>query len=303
MRKGEGELWYTGKARYLLSISYLSGEGAAIATRVSRLRPCSPHINYLRLMNLFRSYCCLIVLCLFVPDASAQEQQPVSVHLQTEFGQPFVVRWNGKKFESSASGYLVLPQVGSGNQSFTVLFNGMEKAEFRYTIAVGNDTKGYTLRQAIDNSWRLFDMVEWATIEGVYIEPATKEVIAEKPPASIPAPVSEDRPVEKIPVRSVETPAVKTGSPVVARPREPLTTGISKIFDKSGSTGIDQVYVLTNGVRSDTIALFIPVLTEEMPKTGTNPAAVLKHTNQTIDVVAQNREWLATRRRYLFMSN
>ncbi|NCI51287.1 hypothetical protein GWC95_15265 [Sediminibacterium roseum] len=254
-------------------------------------------------MNLFRSYCCLIVLCLFVPDASAQEQQPVSVHLQTEFGQPFVVRWNGKKFESSASGYLVLPQVGSGNQSFTVFFNGMEKAEFRYTIAVGNDTKGYTLRQAIDNSWRLFDMVEWATIEGVYIEPAPKEVIAEKPPASIPAPVSEDRPVEKIPVRSVETPAVKTGSPVVARPREPLTTGISKIFDKSGSTGIDQVYVLTNGVRSDTIALFIPVLTEEMPKTGTNPAAVLKHTNQTIDMVAQNREWLATRRRYLFMSN
>jgi hypothetical protein len=53
----------------------------------------------------------------------------------------------------------------------------------------------------------------------------------------------------------------------------PAPTGfIQKIFDKMGSTGIDQVYIITNKGKTDTVALFIPDLKEELlkPSAGNN---------------------------------
>jgi hypothetical protein len=239
-------------------------------------------------MNAVRNYCCMIMLCALALETSAQSQSPASIHLQTENNQAFEVKWNGKNFESSASGFLVLPQVAAGNQSFIVVFSGELPAEYTFTIMMQNESKGYSLRQAIDNSWSLFDMIELATLKGVFNEPVAKVTIPSKPEIPIPMPVIADKPVEKIPVKFVETPALKTEPPVVVKPRSPMVTGILKIFDKSGNTGIDQVYVLTNGTRSDTIALFIPALGEEIPKTGTNPAASLPGKNEPIIILADN---------------
>jgi hypothetical protein len=225
-------------------------------------------------MNWIRNCCCFIVLCLFALDVSAQVAPSGSIHFQTENNQAFDVKWNGRSFSSSSTGYLVLPQVTAGSQSLVIIFGG-EEVEYTFTLAMQNEPKGYSLRQAIDNSWSLFDMVELTMTKGGFTGPIAKTVIPEKMPTPIPAPAVADKPVEKIPVKFIETPEVKTALPVVPKQKLPALTEILKIFDKSGNTGIDQVYVLTNGTRSDTIALFIPALTEEIPKSGTNPAALL----------------------------
>jgi hypothetical protein len=224
-------------------------------------------------MKLIRNCCCFIMLCLFALEVSAQGAPLGSIHFQTENNQPFEVRWNGRNFGSSSSGYLVLPQVTAGNQSLVIIFGGAEGGEYTFGLSTQNEPKGYSLRQAIDNSWSLFDMVELTMTKGVFTEPIAKTIIPEKMSAPVQAPAIADKPVEKIPVKFIETPEVKTVQPVITTPKLAALTGILKIFDKSGSTGIDQVYVLTNGIRSDTIALFIPALAEEIPKSGTNPAA------------------------------
>lgn len=53
----------------------------------------------------------------------------------------------------------------------------------------------------------------------------------------------------------------------MAKVRIPVTTAIRKIFDKGSSSGVDQVYVIMTGNRADTIALFIPVLEQNIRQT------------------------------------
>lgn len=225
-------------------------------------------------LTVIRNYSCFLLLSILVANTPLRAQSSLLIVIQTENNQLFEVKWNGKNYASSASGYLVVPQVGSGNQSLLISFGGELPSEYAFNIVMANESRGFSLRQAIDNSWSVFDLVDLGLTKGSFIEPVVKIITPVRLWETMPATVIPDKPLEKIPVKLVETPVVKTTAPATARPREPMVTAISKIFDKAGNSGIDQVYILTNGSRSDTIALFIPVLTEEIPKTGTNPAAL-----------------------------
>jgi hypothetical protein len=201
-------------------------------------------------------------------SAMSTAAQPLSfIHIQTENDKPYEVAWNGKNYASSANGYLVIPQVPAGKQvlSLSYLDETGTTTECQFTIAMEDKPRGFSLRIGMDNSWSLFDMVDLTLLKGT---PVVKAAV----PDVTPLLVKEEQPVQK----PADQPAVKK-EPVVIKEKTVIKpTGILKIFDKTGTSGIDQVYVISNGAKSDTIALFIPVIAQKNePNTGSNPAAFI----------------------------
>ncbi|MES2330504.1 MAG: hypothetical protein V4539_12950 [Bacteroidota bacterium] len=216
-------------------------------------------------------FCCFFFVLSGMLSVSANAQQVSFIHIQAEYDQPYEASWNGKNYASSSKGYLVIPQVPAGTHTLNIRIPGEPVTDHTFTVRVDDKPRGFTLRQEIDNSWSLFDMIDFSLVKGVLVEPAP--IVKTVVPDPIFIPVKADKPGE--------SPASKTAEPK----KEPVTTnkekpairpdGILKIFDKSSSSGIDQVYVIISGTRSDTIALFIPVLPENPPKTATNPSAYI----------------------------
>jgi hypothetical protein len=188
----------------------------------------------------------LSFLLLFVFASPAMAQQASFIYIQTENNLPFKAEFSGADYASSTTGYLVIPQVPAGKHTMKVIFSADISKPYNFIVEVADKARGFSLRQETDNSWSLFDMIDFSLIKGtVFVEPPLK-----------PKPVTETAAVlaEK-----------KETNPPVLKGQAAKITGITKIFDKTGSTGIDQVYTITNGNKIDTIALFIPDI-EEKPK-------------------------------------
>jgi hypothetical protein len=157
-------------------------------------------------------------------------QQPNFIHLQTENNLPFHVQWKGGTYSSSTSGYLLIPQVQAGDNLLVIGFpGGGGGQEYAFNCVITDKPLGLSLRQGLDNNWSMFDMVSFTLTPGTIVsKEQLMEIMGIKPP------------------------------PVIEKLR-----GVRKIFDKATPGGVDQVYVVFNGAKADTVALFIPAL--EMP--------------------------------------
>ena len=171
----------------------------------------------------------------------AGAQQPGLIHIQSENDYPYYVQLNGSAYPSSARGYLVIPQVPVGEHTLVMSFPGNEFPPYVFHCTIANGPRGFSLKQGIDNSWSLFDMVSFLVTRGAVASQEQIQAAAGK---------RAERAAEK---------------PLVNVTMRPLS-GIKKIFNRSSSSGIDEVYTVINGSKVDTVALFIPVLTDEKPK-------------------------------------
>lgn len=211
--------------------------------------------------------CCLLLLIIsFLMNGRVNGQQVSFIHLQTENNQSFQVSWNGNNFSSSSSGYLVIPQVTAGTHQLLLTFPADLTTEIAFSIVSVDKPRGFSLRQGIDNSWTMFDMIDFSIVKGTaaskLVQPETVSKILDSNPPGM----SEKKTVEMITPAVVEVPVIKTtrslpGKPMVGNKRE-----VQKIFDKTGSAGIDQVYIINVGGKVDTVALFIPNMKIETPK-------------------------------------
>ena len=193
-------------------------------------------------------------------------QQVSFIHLQTENNQSFQVRWNGNNFSSSSNGYLVIPQVTAGTHQLFLTFPAYSTTEIAFTIVTADKPKGFSLREGIDNSWAMFDMIDFSVLKGTAATKLVQTETVSKVPDSNPSVMPEMKTVEMMIPAVIETPAIKItqslpGKPMVGSKRE-----VQKIFDKTGSAGIDQVYIINVGGKADTVALFIPNLKIETTK-------------------------------------
>ncbi|MEO7532112.1 MAG: hypothetical protein ABIS69_11895 [Sediminibacterium sp.] len=194
--------------------------------------------------------------------------------MQTENNQLYEVQWNEKTYASSTTGYLVVPQMPGSNQTLTILFSRETGTKYTFTIEMGNKPRAFSIRQSLNNTWSLFDLVDFSLLQGTPLASLAKTVIISRPNAITPKVVIETKPIDKPTDNPSEPIVVKAEAPQI--PKEKPNTkaiGIRKIFDKRSLSGVDQVYVLTIGTRLDTIALFIPVLIGEQPGSDTNPSA------------------------------
>jgi hypothetical protein len=182
--------------------------------------------------------CQFVFLCVLVLTGGQVKSQTASIHIQSELPRQYSVQWNGNSYQSSDAGYLEIPEVPAGKQLLIIGFPEKIYRETAFTCSVADKAKGFSLILGIDNNWTLFDMVDYLAMKGV---PAAGLTI--------------DKPVSPV-----------ASGPGEGKKQEPKIPGVRKLFDKAGPAGIDQVYLIDNNGKIDTIALFIPVLEETKPK-------------------------------------
>ena len=81
------------------------------------------------------------------------------VYVQTDNKQAFYIRLNEKLYSSSASGYVVIPKLQSGNHIVSVGFPKNEWPTRNITITVSNKDIGYMLKNFEGKGWGLFNML------------------------------------------------------------------------------------------------------------------------------------------------
>lgn len=193
-------------------------------------------------MRRVSNYISLVIICLLglaAQPAAAQQ----AVHMQSEAGQYFTVEVSCAQFTSTLNGYLQIPDLRAGVYDIQVGIPG-QGAEYIFRCAVGEGQTGYYLRREVDNGWTLFNLVDFTETRGIQAA-VWKEQLQAK---------------QREEQRRLRDESKKTG----------VSAGISKIYDRASSGGVDQVYVVMDGTRRDTIALFIPVLEEK-------PTGALRH--------------------------
>lgn len=204
----------------------------------------------------------VLLLC-----GSAMAQPGSFIHIQSENNRAFSVQWKGNDYPSSATGYLVIPQVTAGEQTLVFSFQDTSLPAYSFTLTMDDKPRGFSLRQSLSNTWSLFDMVSFTVTKGAE-KPKPKEekpVLVIAPPAE---PGKKSLPVVDTTAKTVSASVtvVITEKPAPAKMPRSTEPPIQKIFDKANSSGIDQVYIVMNKGKADTIAVFIPALKEEPAK-------------------------------------
>ncbi len=168
-------------------------------------------------------------------------QQTGVVHIQAENGQPFYVEWNGYRFSSSGTGYLVIPRMQEGEQVMVIGFSKGQFPEQIFRYRLGDTARGFSLKLNIDNSLSMFDMVDFSVIRGKTITAAEKREIAlemERVARAGGALEKQDNQFKAVDMSD--------------------SSGIHKIFGRITAEGTDLVYVVMNQGVMDTVVIFIP---------------------------------------------
>lgn len=183
-------------------------------------------------------YACLVLICFIFPGVGGlQAQQTQLLYLQSEGEQPFTAEIGGVQYSSSLNGYLSLPALPRGEYTLQV---GFGSAQYVFPCVLGAAPRGFFIKREVDNVSTLFDMVSFEETRGVMASAWKEQQLAKQKEAA----------------KAAKETARKTG----------VSAGIRKIYDRASSDGVDQVYVVSNGDKKDTIALFIPVLDEIKPR-------------------------------------
>ena len=249
---------------------------------------------------------CFIIIIFFASTSLVSAQQASFIYFQSENNLPYQIQWKGQNFPSSSSGYLVIPQVMPGEHSLVVAiapeyaykitiadkprgFSIRQSADNKWSLFDMIDFSSVQGNVLVKNAKpvdtdKLLEQAPMPPVEKKQLETQTSlPVVVEKKPVETPSQLqSEKKPLETpsqavvekkknvetptVTVKSVENASVQKDIPLPKKESTIKSLLIQKIFDKEGSSGIDQVYIVQNGSKSDTIALFIPVLKEEQTK-------------------------------------
>ncbi|MBI2285066.1 MAG: hypothetical protein HYU71_15235 [Bacteroidetes bacterium] len=212
-------------------------------------------------MSILKKTILFLFICFGLLCATIAEAQPTGfVYLQTENNTTYQVRWNGNTYQSSSTGHLVIPQMPAGEHLLQIDFPSSLGNGYAFTIRLADKPRAFFLRQAVNSRWSLVDMIDLSQLAGKEILPSPnnqlvfEELIPAQPEKKMAEPPAQKGP--GLPVAKKDT----RETAVVRKPLREKVQDIKKIFDRGSVTGIDQVYVIITGNRSDTIALFIPVL-------------------------------------------
>ena len=98
----------------------------------------------------------LLILC-FNPLLSLAQLNHF-VYLQTENKQPFYVKMDKKIFNSTVSGYLIIPKLQDGIYNFSIGFLNSENKEYDFSCSINNKDAGYLVKDFSDKGWGLFNL-------------------------------------------------------------------------------------------------------------------------------------------------
>ncbi len=205
-----------------------------------------------------KRYKLFTLLAAMVWVGTARAQEAGNLYIQSENNQAFYAQWNGNVYPSSTNGMLVIPKVPRGEQVIQIGFPLQQYPEYSFSLIMGERPMGFALKLAINNTWSLFDMVKLTQIQGTLSSVVQKKAETKVEDMGIKPEIN-------------KVPDTRTEDTIARQPITPaqlaLAATIQKIYDKAGNYGTDQVYVVNNDGKMDTVAIFIPVLSEVNTKT------------------------------------
>ncbi|MBO9733034.1 MAG: DUF4476 domain-containing protein [Chitinophaga sp.] len=102
----------------------------------------------------------------------AQEQRHY-VYIQSEKGQPFYVKHDGKVLSSTERGYIILPQLENGTVPITVGFPKNEANEAQFYLKIAKNDQGFLLKQSGENGYALYNLQTFRELKSEAGAPAT----------------------------------------------------------------------------------------------------------------------------------
>lgn len=215
----------------------------------------------------------VFLLCLLVARQQVHAQQLYFLYLQTEGRQPFYVKLDKKLYNSSVSGYLIIPKLREGTYSLVVGFPKSEWEEQRIPIVIQQKSAGYLLKNFGARGWGLFN---WQTLDV-----AMAENSASKNPEGSPGNATafstmlsdavNDPTIKQAPVVSVppgkpspapsNVPPAATPVPEKKEPSEPVQVAepevnrsqVSRTLLVSTDSTVEAIYIIQTGEVRDTV--------------------------------------------------
>ncbi|MFY8129111.1 MAG: DUF4476 domain-containing protein [Chitinophagaceae bacterium] len=251
----------------------------------------------------------LIWLCFVVKLSFAQ--QYFFVLIENAEKQPFVVKANNKTY--SGNHFITIPKLTKGQHEFVIETSKEQRQVF--LINIDADDIGFVLKPSPDKGLVLFDINSFKTLAPMVKtesdvvkqeipkqEPPKQEIIAKEEAKPIVPKIEEVKkevitPTKVADVKPILEQQKVEEKPVIAKVDEAkkeiinLKNGSRKIFENTNAKGIDQIFVVENGEKLDTVAIFIPqlnaVTTKETPKIA-EPAPKVEVTAKSDDVPTKN---------------
>lgn len=107
---------------------------------------------------------------------AAEAQQHRFLYLQTDNGQPFYLRYSGRHYSSSVSGFLILSRLKDSVLDLTVGFPRNMYPEQRYLVGTAGRDRGMVLKLQGDGRWALVDLHTMDVLQGDFKEPGASYV-------------------------------------------------------------------------------------------------------------------------------
>lgn len=197
-------------------------------------------------LSFFYRFCVLSIG--FLGATAVAGQKIALVYFQSETNLPFTITWNSQSFESDPRGGLGLKDIPVGEQFFQVDFGKDHGTASRFELTLSEDSRAFTIRQLLDNQLQLFNLVTYVLTTGTSI-PEIKQVwVYQNPLTSYSGAGQKDKNDSDNKENTLKDtrPNTITGlHPEIAVP--PVPTEVKKVFDQTGSDGIDQIYLLSSG--------------------------------------------------------
>ena len=100
----------------------------------------------------------LVVGLLLCRSFEIQAQQDHFVYIQSDEKVPFDVSVNGKTYNSSSLGYVIVPKLTKGNYQFNVSFANKKYPDQQFNCAIDKLDAGYLLKNYDEKGWGLFNL-------------------------------------------------------------------------------------------------------------------------------------------------
>jgi len=180
------------------------------------------------------------------------------IYLQTEGKQPFYAKLDKKVMSSSASGYLIIPKLKSGNYNITVGFPKQEGSEQAYLCVVNDKDAGYLIKNFGDKGWGLFNLQTLdVTMAGGKANTETAKVDKTDEFSSMLSEVTNDPSVKQLEKEAPqEKPITKHEEKLVVK--QVAKSTVVKKQTIATNAGVEITYIDITGDKEDTIKIFLP---------------------------------------------
>ena len=108
-----------------------------------------------------------LIATIFSISLYCRAQSSYFVYLQAEPPQSFTVTYKEQVFRSSASGYLILPNLTDSSLQLVVDFPGQKNISYPFLLSTQRNDQGYLLKNYGEKGWGLLD---WRKLTVLYVD-------------------------------------------------------------------------------------------------------------------------------------